>query len=279
MENKKISILGCGWYGLALAKKLLTVGYEVKGSTTSEEKIVLLETAGIAPYLVIIDCEETQYDEKFFDCDILFIAIPPKSRSPQVAEYTVKVKLIADLADKFNVKQLILISSSGIYQDGNFKVNETIVPHPTTAAGQALLMAENSIQTNSKFTATIIRFSGLIGPGRDLSKYFAGRINIPNGLAPINLIHLSDCLGLSLWIIEQKAFGKIYHGVSPSHPTKLEFYTKACVAAGLEPPIFLKELIDWKLIESKNVPEVLAYEYVYKVWDNYFDELAKVPTK
>ena len=115
----------------------------------------------------------------------------------------------ASVADKFNIKQLILISSSGIYQDENFKVDETIVPLPTTAAGQALLKAENSIQTSSNFTATTIRFAGLIGPGRNLSKFFAGRLNIPNGLAPINLIHLTDCLGLSLSIIERKAVGKI----------------------------------------------------------------------
>ena len=91
MENKRISILGCGWYGLALAKKLLTLGYEVKGSTTSEEKIGLLEKAGIVPYLVIIDPEEIEYEEFFFDFDVLFIAIPPNSRSEQVTDDAVKI--------------------------------------------------------------------------------------------------------------------------------------------------------------------------------------------
>lgn len=75
-------------------------------------------------------------------------------------------------------------------------------------------------------------------------------------------------------IIQQKAFGKIYHGVTPNHPSRKEFYTKACIASGLEEPSFMDELMDWKQIESKNVFEVLAYEYVFKIWDKYFETLA-----
>lgn len=273
MENKKISILGCGWYGLALAKKLISLGYEIKGSTTSEAKLETLKTAGLTPYLVNIEEDTNQYDEDFFDCDILFIAISPKSRSPLVAEYPSKIKVITKAAAKLGVKQVILISSSGIYQDGNFIVDETIIPQPNTDSAIALLKAENILKSNLSFNSTIIRFTGLIGPGRDLSKHFAGKKDLPNGLAPINLIHLTDCLGLSLAIIQQKAFGKIYHGVSPSHLTKQEFYTNACLAAGLEKPTFLEELLNWKKIESKNVPEVLAYGYVYSIWDKYFEEL------
>lgn len=274
MDNKKISILGCGWYGLALAKKLNSLAYDIKGSTTSVARLADLKAVGITPYLVNIEEERNQHDEEFFDCDILFIAIPPKNKSTQEIDYSVKIETIANLSEKFGVKQIVFISSSGVYQDDNFIVDETVIPRPNTNSGVTLLNAENILKSNSAFTTTIIRFTGLIGPGRNLGKYFAGKTNIPNGLAPINLIHLTDCLGLSLAIIQQKAFGKIYHGVSPSHLTKQEFYTKACIASGLERPIFLNELLSWKQIESKNVPEVLAYEYVFTLWDKYFEELA-----
>lgn len=274
MKSKKISILGCGWYGLALAKQLLSLGYEIKGSTTSKSKLADLSAIGITPHLINIEEGINQYDEQFFDCDILFIAIPPKSKSTLETDYTIKINVIASLSEKFCVKQIIFISSSGIYQDDNFKVDETVIPQPHTDSGIMLLRAENILRSNPAFTTTIIRFTGLIGPDRNLSKYFAGKINIPNGLAPINLIHLTDCLGLSLAIIQQKAFGRVYHGVSPSHLTKQEFYTKACIASGLEKPIFLNELLTWKQIESKNVLEVLAYKYVFTVWDKYFEELS-----
>ncbi len=48
----KISILGCGWLGFPLAKALIENDFSVKGSTTSTDKIGLLENAGIAPFLI-----------------------------------------------------------------------------------------------------------------------------------------------------------------------------------------------------------------------------------
>ncbi|MBB2146488.1 NAD(P)H-binding protein [Pedobacter sp. LMG 31464] len=273
-RKEKISILGCGWYGFALAKKLIENGYSVKGSTTSEEKIAILKTENIQPYLVNFEADKTEYDVDFFDCDVLFICIPPKKNSPQLLDFPVKIEKIAEAAQKAKVKQVVFISSTKVYQDGNFVVNENTIPQPTTDSGKAILAAENILKQNQTFTATIIRFAGLIGPERNLAKHFAGKKDIANGLAPINLIHLADCIGITEVIIKQKAFGKIYHGVTPNHPTRKDFYTKACIASSLEEPSFIAELLSWKQIESKNVPEVLAYEYVFKNWDKYFETLS-----
>ena len=60
MENKKVSVLGCGWYGLALAKKLISLGYDVKGSTTSEAKLdtlnmTMINEKGLAVNLPVVD--------------------------------------------------------------------------------------------------------------------------------------------------------------------------------------------------------------------------------
>jgi 3-hydroxyisobutyrate dehydrogenase-like beta-hydroxyacid dehydrogenase len=51
----KISILGCGWLGLPLAKSLLAKSYEVKGSTTSENKLEVLINAGILPFQIQLE--------------------------------------------------------------------------------------------------------------------------------------------------------------------------------------------------------------------------------
>ncbi|WP_321539617.1 NAD(P)-binding domain-containing protein [Flavobacterium piscinae] len=47
---KQISILGCGWLGMPLAKHLLQKGYSIKGSTTTETKLELLQNEGITPF-------------------------------------------------------------------------------------------------------------------------------------------------------------------------------------------------------------------------------------
>ncbi|MFD0940056.1 NAD(P)H-binding protein [Pedobacter boryungensis] len=268
-QKKKISILGCGWYGLALAKKLIENGFTVNGSTTSSNKLTLLNEVGIKPFLINLSEKEIAYDADFFNCAILCIAIPPKSNSPELDSFITKIDAIALAAEKARVEQIIFISSTGVYQDGNFIVDETIIPEPQTASGKTLLQAENILKSNPSFTTTIIRFGGLIGPNRNLAKHFAGKKDISNGLAPINLIHLSDCIGLTEAIINQEAFGKTYHGVTPHHPSRKEFYTQACIASGFEEPYFIDELLDWKQIDSINVPTILAYNYEVKNWLEY----------
>lgn len=225
MASQTISILGCGWYGLAMAKELVANGYTVKGSTTSEDKLETLRKFNIKPFLINFDGEGSTYDANFFDCDVLIISIPPK-RNVQ-ADYPNKIQNIALAAKKNKVKHIIFISSTGIFQNGNFIVDEETTPEPNTNAGKALFTAEEVLKATRTFITTIIRFAGLIGPERNLAKHFAGRTDIANGSAPINLIHLTDCIGITKAIIEQKAFGNIYHGVTPSHPSKKDFYTKA----------------------------------------------------
>jgi 3-hydroxyisobutyrate dehydrogenase-like beta-hydroxyacid dehydrogenase len=48
----KISILGCGWLGLPLAKVLVKNGFSVKGSTTTQDKILVLKQLGVDPFLI-----------------------------------------------------------------------------------------------------------------------------------------------------------------------------------------------------------------------------------
>jgi nucleoside-diphosphate-sugar epimerase len=272
-EKPMVSILGCGWYGLALAKALIADGYLVKGSTTSKNKLEVLKDAGISPHLVIFEPEEHHFDHAFFESEILIISIPPKRNSPTLLNYPDKIRAIADEAKKHQVKQVIFISSSGVYEDGNFTVNETVSPHPNNEAGKLILAAEKLLQAETAFCTTIIRFAGLIGPERTLTKHLAGKANIPNGLVPINLIHLTDCIGLTEMIISKKAFGEIYHGVCPHHPTRADFYTKNCLAHGVEAPRFIAELLTWKKIESIHVPQ-LGYQYQVNNWEEWLQGLA-----
>ena len=271
-KQANISILGCGWFGLELAKKLLADGYQVKGSTTSENKLISLKEAGIESHLVIFEPEASTFDDAFFQSDILIISVPPKRNSPSKTAYPEKIKAIAAAAKKNRVKQIIFISSTGVYEDGNFIVNETVAPHPNSDSGKLMLAAEELLLAESAFSTTIIRFAGLIGPERSLTKHLTGKSNVANGLAPINLIHLKDCVGLTEIIIKKEAFGKVYHGVSPHHPTRADFYTKNCLARGLEAPQFIQELLTWKKIESVNVPE-LEYQYQVSNWDDWLESL------
>ncbi|QIL40810.1 NAD(P)-binding domain-containing protein [Pedobacter sp. HDW13] len=256
---KKVSVLGCGWFGFAFAKALIARGYSVNGSTTTETKLIALAEAKIAPYLVNFTTEKIEADPSFFECDALFICIPPKRNSAELQDYPTKIKLIIDAA-KGKATQIVLISSTSVFADENQFVNEETPTCPDTDSGKVVVAAEEILKAETS-EATIIRFAGLIGPDRNPGRFFAGKTDIPNGLAPVNLIHQTDAVGIAIRLIEKQAFGRIYHACSPSHPTKMDFYVEAAKVSGLAVPAFIAEKKTWKIVKSLNVSKYLDYGF------------------
>lgn len=261
-----ISILGCGWYGKALAVSLIQNGITVKGSATSVEKSSQLADAGIIPYSVQFNAESKNFDPEFFQCDVLVISIPPKFRRGETAGYLPKIRQIIDAILEYQVKKVIYISSTGVYGDHNNEVNEESDPQPDNESGRLLFEAEKLFQNETAFKTTIVRFGGLVGPGRNPGRFFAGKTDIPNGMAPVNLIHLEDCVGISKAIIGKDAFGYLFNACSPDHPQKVDFYREAAINAGLPVPEFINELLQWKVVSSVNLQKVLNYGFKVSDW-------------
>lgn len=259
-----VSILGCGWYGLELAKALVNKWVKVKGSTTSAGKLPILSQHGIEPYQINLATDD-DIDTDFFDCDVLWLSIPPRARSGNGEVYLESLKKLIPFIKSQKIKQVVLISSTGVYGDHNTEVTELDAPNPDTESGKIMLTAEEMLKAEKAFTTTIIRFGGLIGPGRDPGRFFAGKTDIPNGEAPVNLIHITDCIGISCAILDKQAFGHIYNAISPAHPSKAEFYTAAATASELEEPQFIEEKNNWKIVSSINVERHVGYEYKHEL--------------
>lgn len=256
---KTVSVLGCGWFGLPFAKALLQRGFLVKGSTTSEKKMAILAEEGIRPFLINTDIPH--FDADFFDCDVLLVNIPPKKLSDDVAFYATQIKAVIKQAELRGVKQVIFISSTGVFEDGNKIVDESSIPKPNTPAGLKLQLAEKLVFNAPIAKKTVVRFAGLIGPERNLAKFFDGKTAIANGLAVINLVHLQDTIGFCMALLEQPNWHPVYHAVAPSHPTRSQFYTALCQSSGMVTPQFLMEKIAWKQVDS------LHHFYSYQIVD------------
>jgi nucleoside-diphosphate-sugar epimerase len=263
-----VSILGCGWYGMALAGELVKQGITIKGSTTSEQKLAKLADIGIQPYLVQISADSESFDSQFFECDVLFISIPPRFRKGETAGYISKLQRIIQAIQQYQISKVIYISSTAVYGDHNSVADELTVPIPDTESGLVLLEAEELLQQQTSFKTTILRFGGLVGPGRHPGRFFSGKKDIPNGRAPVNLIHLYDCIGISIAILKQNAFGFVFNACSPDHPAKADFYCRAAFQAGLPVPEFLDELDRWKMVDSVNLSAILHYEFKVDSWVN-----------
>ncbi|WP_316839602.1 SDR family oxidoreductase [Pedobacter gandavensis] len=269
-KKQTISILGCGWYGLAMAKRLVAEGYTVKGSSTSPDKLELLSSLSILPFLLNFQEHSVESDPDFFHTDILLIAIPPKRSSSEQSSFPGKIKKIAALASSQKIPQVIFISSTAVYADANAEITESTPAQPDTESGKAILETEQLLASNPSFSTTILRFAGLIGPGRNPGRFFAGKQDIPNGQAPVNLLHQEDCVEFTLTLIQQAAFGRIYNVCSPDHPSKQEFYVKAAQQSGLPLPSFQDELLKWKIISS-TANSTLNYQYRIADFSKWMD--------
>jgi nucleoside-diphosphate-sugar epimerase len=269
MQKKTISILGCGWYGLAVAKSLVSDGYSIKGSTTTEAKLSILEQEGIKPFLIDFDLQKNQNESSFFESEILIISLPPKRHSGEHKEYPEKIRRIVEAGQSGKVQKILMISSTSVYGEVNRKTEEGEIPVPDTESGIAIFEAEQIVQNAQNISSTILRFGGLIGPGRNLAKFFAGKKDIANGLAPVNLLHLEDCIKLTQHIIAADAFGYVFNACSPDHPTRMDMYTMVSEISGLEKPYFLQELTKWKLIDGNEVSKKLNYKYLVNNWSEF----------
>jgi nucleoside-diphosphate-sugar epimerase len=264
---KKISILGCGWLGLPLAKALLDKGFSVKGSTTSEDKIAVLKSVGIQPFQInltstLFEGEGAKIIDFLFDAEILIIDIPPKLRGNLNENFVSKIENTIPIIEKSTIEKVLFVSSTSVYGEANGIVAEATIPNPDTEGGKQLLEVERLLQSNKNFQTTILRFGGLIGEDRNPVKFLAGKTNLENPDAPINLIHQDDCIGIILQIIATNSWGETYNAVAPQHPSRAEYYTQKAVEKNLVLPIFNYDLPSvGKTILSDKVETVLNYTF------------------
>jgi nucleoside-diphosphate-sugar epimerase len=269
---KKTSILGCGWLGLPLAKSLLKKGFSINGSTTSFEKISILEKTGIRPFIVSLSAVEVSDETKISieqflnNSEILIVDIPPKLRGDSKENFVGKIESLIPFIENSTVKKVLFVSSTSVFSDDNSEVTEASIPNPDTESGKQLLEAEQLLQSNKNFQTTIIRFGGLIGEDRHPIKFLAGRKNIENPDAPINLIHQDDCIGIIETIISLDLWNAIFNAVAPIHPTRKEYYSQKAMELKLPLPEFDEGKISkGKLISSTKIESVLNYKFKNKL--------------
>lgn len=237
--SKVIGVIGCGWLGLPLAISFVKDGYAVHGSTTSEEKIGHLAKEGITPFLISLSEDRIKGDILGFllHIDTLVINVPPKLRGKGAKEnYVKKMHLLHQEINKAKIDKVIFVSSTSVYGDIDGEVTEKTIPQPTTESGRQLLASEALFKNDTNLQTTIIRFGGLIGPERHPVTMLSGRQGLSNGNAPINLIHLNDCINIIQTTISNNWWNAIFNGVYPYHPSKEKYYTQKALELGIQAP-------------------------------------------
>ena len=261
MANRVVSILGCGWLGKPLGKSLANSGFTVMGSTTKDENISLLKAADIIPFVFTIGQPfPEEYIHQFFNCDVLIVSLPQGSRAGNVEGYLNMVQEVIRISSKATVRHILLISTTSVYPNLSRVVQEDDADTDNT-----IVKAEFVIR-NSGIPNSIIRFAGLFGPGRHPATFLAGKRGISGGNIPVNMIHLEDCISIIKSVIQQNAWNEVLNACADDHPTRKEFYTKAAIRLGLEPPVFLDDsAVDFKIVSNERLKALLNYTFIHRL--------------
>ncbi|HET7361357.1 MAG TPA: SDR family oxidoreductase [Salinimicrobium sp.] len=262
-----ISILGCGWLGFPLAKHLIKKGHHIKGATTSPEKLHLLEAENIAPFLVrlIPQLENPEEVKSFWNSDILVLNIPPGRKRYNVIDFhTQQIRSVTEAIANSPINFVVFVSSTSVYPKfpGAVSEKDAVPGKAGRDSGNALLEAEKMLMENTSFETTVVRFGGLLGYGRNPAKHLAGRKDLPNGNAPVNMIHRDDCISIITQIIEDKITGEVFNAVSDDHSPRRNYYNEAVNKLGLEPPTFVKDKEEnHKLVKNDKLKSYLGYAF------------------
>lgn len=248
--STKISILGCGWLGFPLAKSFIQNGFIVNGSTTSNQKLNIISSFEISPFLIDVE-NLSDSITAFLNAEVLVIAITPKS----IVAYQNLIQQI----EQSNIKKVIFISSTSVYENASEPITEEFLVKDST-----LSYAENLFRSNPNFKSTIIRFAGLIGYNRNPNNFFKNgkKIENPNGV--VNMIHQDDCIRIIQAIIKQNVWNETFNACADTHPTRRDFYTHAFECFGKNPPEFVEsDYPEFKLISNQKLKSTLNFEFKY----------------
>jgi nucleoside-diphosphate-sugar epimerase len=253
---KHIGILGLGWLGKPLAECLQQKGFKVKGTTTTLSKKVQLKAEGFEAFHLLCESDRIEGENQLFfkDIDLLIINIPPKIAKDDASSYVTKIKLLLAEIQSHPIKKVIYISSTGVFEDANnFPIyTEKTTPNAKTTKALQLIEAENLVLNISRVETVVIRFGGLVGNERHPIFYLSGKSNLGNPLAPVNLIHLEDCIHLIHSIIQKNEFNQIFHGVHTIDKPKAKFYTLSATKRNLTVPIFNNDSNEGKKISAES---------------------------
>ncbi len=272
-----VGIIGCGWLGKALALELLAQQCQAIVTVQSQDKVIELESEGIKaetlvlPYPLLVkgkvDSEVASETTKHvFQQKSLVICLPPQLKQGK-SDYPEKLKQIVEYAEQGGVQQLILVSTSSIYNGLSGEVDETSTLNFSAEKVAVLHQGEQAVNAfNGK--VSILRLTGLIGPDRHPGRFLQGKRVLINPNDIVNLIHQKDAVGLLLSLLKQPHLKGTFNGVSQTHLTRKTFYHLAAQSLNLPEPEFSEETatitnIASKLIIDKQTRQTLAYQYVF----------------
>ena len=242
MKMKKGLIIGKGWIGEKLEKYL-----------NSDFQLTTTKRISDADNCISVDFDQkdfTHLDINQFE--FIVITIPFGKRNT-TEELFFRFDNLIEFLGNYN-KQIILISSTGIYPDSNQIVSEST--YSDSELNTPYISIENKVKSQFPQT-TILRLGGIMGDNRYLSKYL--NLNREDLDEVVNHIHYQDILAVIKTCVERNLISSIYNVVAPLHPNKREV-----LEFQLNQNLIQSDIKKGKTISSEKLINELNYLFIFE---------------
>ncbi|MDR5902563.1 MULTISPECIES: SDR family oxidoreductase [Halomonas] len=202
-------ILGCGDIGTALGQRLQAQGLHAIGV---RRRVESLKEAGLEA--ASADLADPASLAGLPDADIL-VYVASADRFEEAAYRAAYPEGLRATLAEFGAREKVprhvfFISSTSVYaqRDGE-SVDETSPTEPTGFSGQLMCEAERALLAHD-LPGTVVRFSGIYGPGRDrlIRQVSEGRIAPASPAMYTNRIHRDDCAGVLAHLVGRVLAGE-----------------------------------------------------------------------
>ena len=266
-------IIGCGYVGEALGQRLIALGHSVSGIRRADEQNNRLAKLGIHPLnLDITEAGALDRLEESFDHVVVAVSSSRGGREAHQRVFGAGIANVCAWLKTHTSRSAVFISSTSVYRqtEGEW-VDEKSRTAMDTATSKTLRDAEDQIASIDS-PATILRSSGIYGPGRGylFQQFIKGAATIEGtGERFLNMVHRDD---LAKAIIRSfDGNGGTFNITDDEPVSQLNFFEWLSERTNRPLPPFAPEPdpstrkrgITNKRVSNKRFKEALGFEYTH----------------
>jgi nucleoside-diphosphate-sugar epimerase len=232
-----VIIIGCGYIGRLLGRKLAADGAAVTGVVRSAESAALLPPLGIEPLRLDL-LQDPPARLATAGADVFHLAPPPG----EGREDPLTARLIDAFAAQGQPRRVVYVGTTGVYGDCHGEwVDETRRPAPTADRALRRWDAEQRLRAWSAATGgelVILRVAGIYACDRlPIARIESGQPVVSAAEAPwSNRIHAADLVDICVAAMERAPTGAVYNVCDGEPSTMTDYFLRVAAAAGLPAP-------------------------------------------
>ena len=230
--HKHLFCFGLGYVGVALAKKLLSIGWQVSGTVRTSEKAKTLKNLGINAYIFDGALGDTVILDQINASSHLISTIAPTEKGDLV------INAYKNPLKETKKSWVGYLSTTGVYGDhkGGW-VDENTPPNPEEARSKNRLTAEQQWHSLN-LPLHIFRIAGIYGPNRNILDQLKKNTaqNIVKEGQFFSRIHVDDIVKILMASMAQPTPHEIYNIADDAPSSRQDLVNYGAKLLGITPP-------------------------------------------